>query len=241
MEKTKTPARRAPGRAASLSAPDILRQLKAMADPANVAGMARFGMSARKRLGISMPHLRSMAREAGRDHARALQLWKSGIPEARIMAALTAVPGELTGDQMDAWAGDFDSWDVCDQVCMNLFDRSPLAWQKVGEWSGRDGEYVRRAAFALIACLAWHDREAGDGRFLGFLPLIRDGALDERNYVKKAVSWALRHIGKRNPRLWKAAMKTARELKHLDSKAARWIASDVIRDLEGRRAVKART
>jgi 3-methyladenine DNA glycosylase AlkD len=210
---------------------DVLAQLEAQANPANVAGMARFGIVGEQRLGVAMPDLRRIAKAAGRDHALALGLWQTGIPEARIVAALVDNPLELTEQQMERWVADFQSWDVCDQVCMSLFDKTPLAWQKVFDWAERDAEFVKRAAFALIACLAWHDKRAEDARFIQFLPLFEHAATDERNFVKKAVSWALRTIGKRNPRLNQAAIQAAQEIRQLDSKAARWIAADTLREL----------
>jgi 3-methyladenine DNA glycosylase AlkD len=154
------------------------------------------------------------------------------------VASIIAVPEEMTENEIDSWVDDIASWDVCDQVCMNLFEKTPIARRKIGEWSQRQEEFVRRTAFALIACLAWHDKAAADQVFIDFLPLIERGATDERNFVKKAVSWALRNIGKRNPRLNKAAIQTAREIQRLDSKAAHWIASDAIRELEGEAARK---
>jgi 3-methyladenine DNA glycosylase AlkD len=215
------------------SVDDVLAELHAKANPDNVAGMARFGIVGAQRLGVSMPDLRRIAKAAGRDHQLALALWRTGIPEARIVAALVDQPGQVTEQQMDDWAAEFEAWDVCDQVCMNLFDKTPLAWQKVRDWAERDEEFVRRAAFALLACLAWHDKAAGDERFVELLLLIARAATDQRNYVKKAVSWALRTIGKRNAQLNQAAIQTARELQQLDAKAARWIAADALRELEG--------
>jgi 3-methyladenine DNA glycosylase AlkD len=212
---------------------DVLAELHARANPDNVAGMARFGIVGAQRLGISMPELRRIAKTAGRDHQLALALWRTGIPEARIVAALVDQPGQLTEQQMDDWVADFEAWDVCDQVCMNLFDKTPLAWKKVRDWAERDEEFVKRAAFALLACLAWHDKTAADERFVELLPLIERAAIDQRNYVKKAVSWALRTIGKRNAQLNQAAIQVARELQQLDGKAARWVANDALRELEG--------
>jgi 3-methyladenine DNA glycosylase AlkD len=209
-----------------------LERIRAKARPDQVAGMARFGISGEGRLGLSVPDMRKLAKELGRDHRLALALWKTGIPDARIVAAMVAEPDQLTARQMDAWVKGFDSWDVCDQVCMNLFDKSPLAWEKVVEWSTRDEEFVKRAAYALIACLAWHDKAAADARFVALLPVIVGGATDERNFVKKAVNWALRAIGKRNVRLKRAAIKTAKEIQRLDSKAARWVAADALRELQ---------
>jgi 3-methyladenine DNA glycosylase AlkD len=148
-----------------------------------------------------------------------------------MVASMIADPEKLTEKQMEAWVKDFNSWDVCDQVCQNLFERSPYAWQKVRAWSKREEEFVKRAAFALIACLAWHDREAGDARFIQMLPLIKRAATDDRNFVKKAVNWALRNIGKRNRALNQAAIAAARDIQKTDARAARWIAADALREL----------
>jgi len=214
------------------SVEDVLKKLKAKARPDQVAGMAKYGMVAEERLGVSVPDMRKVSKELGRDHKLALDLWKTRIPEARIVAAMTDEPGKLTEKQMEEWVKDINSWDVCDQVCMNLFEKSPLAWKKILDWSEREEEFVKRAAFALIACLAWHDKRAEDDQFVKLLLLIKRGATDERNFVKKAVNWALRNIGKRNPNLNKAAIESAKEIQQIDSKAARWIASDAIRELE---------
>ena len=220
------------------SVEQILERLQAQARPDQVAGMARYGMTAQGRLGVSIPALRKLAKEVGRDHQLALALWQTGIPEARILAAMIDDPRELTGEQMESWVRDLDSWDVCDQVCMNLFEKTPLAWPKIRAWAEREEEFVKRAAFALIACLAWHDRQAPDEPFIALLPVLKRGATDERNYVKKAVNWALRNIGKRNPRLNQAAIETAQEIQQMDSQAARWIASDAIRELESQAVQK---
>jgi 3-methyladenine DNA glycosylase AlkD len=182
--------------------------------------------------------MRRIAKETGKDHALALKLWRTGIPDAQIVAALVGEPDKLTDAQMEEWVKDFNSWDVCDQVCMNLFDKSPLATPKIHEWSVRDEEFVKRAAYALIACVAWHDKDAHDNMFIQLFPVIKRGATDERNYVKKSVSWALRHIGKRNIQLNKAAIEIAEEIKRMDSKAARWIASDTLRELKSENVKK---
>ena len=213
---------------------DLLAILQAVARPDQLPGMQRYGMNIQNRLGVSIPELRTIARQVGKQHDLALDLWQSGIAEARILASMLASPGMITGEQMDAWAADFDSWDVCDQVCMNLFEKSPLAWQKVEQWSGRKEEFVRRAAYALLACLAWHDKKASDEDFIRLLPVIRAGQTDERKMVAKAVSWALRNIGKRSPRLHQAALQTAQELLASGSKTARWIGADVQRDLHSK-------
>jgi 3-methyladenine DNA glycosylase AlkD len=222
---------------------EAIRELRALANPANVAGMTRFGINPKGTLGISIPVLRRLARQAGRDHALALALWKTGIHEARILAALVDEPALVTPQQMDRWAADFDSWDVCDGCCSNLFDRTPHAYGKCFEWSSRPEEYVKRAAFALMAALAVHDKQAPDSRFLQFLPVIAREANDDRNFVRKAVNWALRQIGKRNPALRQAAMRCAENLRQMDSRAARWIAADARRELrafKGRPATKRR-
>jgi len=208
-----------------------MKRLKEKARPDQVESMARFGIIGDKRMGVRVPDMRKLAKEIGKDHKLALELWKTGIPDARIVASMVAEPVKLTEEQMEDWVKDFNSWDVCDQVCMNLFDKTPLAWKKVRDWSKRKEEYVKRAAFSLIACLAWHDKTADDSKFMAFLPLIKREATDERNYVKKAVSWALRHIGKRNPALNLAAIAAAKEIKLINSKSARWIASDAFREL----------
>jgi 3-methyladenine DNA glycosylase AlkD len=210
---------------------DLMRRLKDKARPEQLDGMARFGISTKKRLGVSIPDLRALAKEIKKDHDLALKLWDTGIADARILAGMIDEPNKLTGRQMEDWVKDFDSWDVCDQVCMNLFEKTPLARGKIKQWSRRKEEYVKRAAFALIACLAWHDRTAGDSVFTALFSLIKKASTDERNYVKKAVNWALRNIGKRNSDLNRAALKLAKEIIALDSRPARWIASDAIREL----------
>lgn len=212
---------------------EALTKLKAKARPDQLDGMARFAIVGEGRLGLSVPDMRSLAKGLGKDHRLALQLWKTGIPDARIVAAMIAEPEKVTDKLMDEWVKGINSWDVCDQVCMNLFEKTPLAWRKIHDWSGREEEFIKRTAYSLIACLAWHDKEARDGQFIRLLPVIRKGATDERNFVKKAVNWALRNIGKRNVRLNQAAIATAKEIQRLDSKSARWIASDALRELEG--------
>jgi 3-methyladenine DNA glycosylase AlkD len=209
---------------------ETLAALHDKADPERLPGMARYGMTGERRLGVAIPELRQIAKQAGKDHMLALALWQTGLAEARILASMVDLPGAVTEDQMEAWVTDFDAWDVCDQVCMNLFEKTPWAWSKIGEWSTRDEEFVKRAAFALLACLAWHDKDAPDALFLALLPVIEAGATDGRNYVKKAVSWALRNIGKRNPALHAVALETAGRLRASDARPAQWIAGDVIRD-----------
>ena len=217
---------------------DILQQLKSLSDPEAVAGMARFGINPRNTYGVSIPALRKIARETGKDHALALALWQSGIHEARILAGMIDEPEKVTEEQMESWAMDFDSWDVCDQVCSNLFDKTDFAYQKAHEWSGRKEEFVKRAGFVLMAALAVHDKRAGDEKLLEFLNIIKREAVDDRNFVKKAINWALRQIGKRNLNLNNAAIETAKKIQEIDSKAARWIASDTLRELTGEKVQK---
>ena len=214
------------------SVKDVLDKLQSKARPEQLKGMAKYGMTVEQRLGVSVPDMRKLAKEIGRDHKLALDLWRTGIAEARIMAGMVGYPAKLTEEQMEEWVKDINSWDVCDQVCMNLFEKNQLAWQTIIDWSEREEEFVKRTAFSLIACLAWHDKKASDEKFIELLPVITRASTDERNFVKKAVNWALRNIGKRNLNLNKAAINTAKEIQRLDSKAARWIAADAIRELE---------
>jgi 3-methyladenine DNA glycosylase AlkD len=212
---------------------EIIQKIKSLANSENVAGMARFGINTRNTYGVSIPVLRKMAREIGKDHELALELWESGIHEARLLACLIDRPDMVTGEQMENWVQDFDSWDVCDVCCGHLFDRTALAYQKAREWSEREEEFVKRAGFTLMAALSVHDKKASDEAMSEFLPMIKREAVDERNFVKKAVNWALRQIGKRNLKLNEMAVKTAGEIKQIDSKSARWIAGDAIRELTG--------
>ncbi|MDH5702605.1 MAG: DNA alkylation repair protein [Aigarchaeota archaeon] len=214
------------------SVEEILKKLKSKAMPDRLEEMGRYGMVAERRFGVSVPEMRKIAKELGKNHKLALRLWRTGILEARIVAAMIDDPEKLTEKQMEDWVKDINSWDVCDQVCMNLFEKTQLAWKKILDWVKREEEFVKRTAFALIACLAWHDKEAEDEKFIRLFPVIKHGAMDERDLVKKAVNWALRNIGKRNPNLNKAAIKAAKEIQRIDSKAARWIASDAIKELE---------
>jgi 3-methyladenine DNA glycosylase AlkD len=214
----------------------VIDTLRSLANPANVAGMARYGISPTGTLGVSMPVLRKMAKEIGRRHDLADELWRSAIHEARILAALIDDPGKVTDKQMERWVLDIDSWDICDQLCSNLFSRTALAREKAATWSGRPETFVKRAGFVLMACLAVHDKEADDSVFDEFLPLIIREAGDDRNFVKKAVNWALRQIGKRNPVLNRLSVETAGEIQKMSAKSARWIAADAIPELTDEKA-----
>jgi 3-methyladenine DNA glycosylase AlkD len=209
----------------------VLTELKAHANPSNVEGMAKFGITSKKVLGISAPVLKEMAKEIGKNHSLAAALWKSGILEVRILAAFVEEPGRVTQTQMDRWVKDFDSWAVCDGVCLHLFVKTPHAHKKAVRWSKDEREFVKRAGFTLMACLAVHNKDASDREFEKYFALIRRAAVDERNFVKKAVNWALRQIGKRNALLNKKAIRVAEQIRRIDSKSARWIATDALREL----------
>jgi len=215
-----------------MNSQQILDQLKSLANPANVAGMARYGINPRNTYGVSIPILRQIAKDEGKNHRLALELWASEIHEARILATLIDSHEWVTEEQMESWVLDFDSWDICDQCCQNLFGWSQFARVKAAEWTVREEEFVRRAGFVLITRMCINDKKAPDEQFEAFFPVILDQSADERNLVKKAVSWALRTIGKRNLSLNRKAIDVALKMREKDSRSARWIASDVIRELE---------
>lgn len=194
--------------------------------------MPRYGISATKAFGVSMANLQKLAKITGRDHDFALALWKTGWYEARMLAALVDEPERITPSQMDQWCRDFDNWAICDTVCFHLFDRSPHAYRKVEQWANRRDEFVKRGAFALMASLALHDKKANDDQFSKWFPIIEGGANDERNFVKKSVSWALRGIAKRNAKLKASAITLAERLAGSSQSAARWVGKDVLRDLK---------
>ena len=216
---------------------EIIKQLESLENPVNIAGMARFGIVAKKAFGVSAPVLKNLAGEIKKKtddrHQLALELWKSGIHEARIIAYLIADPKKVTPEQMDSWARDFDNWAICDGACGHLFCKTEFAYEKVFEWSAREEEFVKRAGIVLMAWLAVHDKKADDARLAQFLPVLESKADDERNFVKKAVNWSLRQIGKRNANLHKLAVETAERIKARNTRAARWIASDALRELTG--------
>ncbi len=210
---------------------ETVERLLALGDPKAAEGAARYGIDVPGLLGVSAPALRKLAKEIGTDHRLAGQLWRTGIHDARLLAALIDDPAKVTADQMERWARDFNSWAVCDTACGCLFDKTLYAWDQAAEWSRRGPEYVKRAGFVLMATLAVHDKKASDERFESFLPLIVEQAHDDRNFVKKGVNWALRQIGKRNRRLNELAIQTAHKIRALDTRSARWIASDALREL----------
>ncbi len=205
--------------------------MRTFARPGAVEGMARYGIRSAQVLGVPMPDLRRTARTIGRDHGLALALWATGIHDARILATLVADPLALTASDLETWANDLDNWAVTDALCLNLLAGAPGAFALVRRWALRDEEFVRRAAFSLAAVLAVHAKDDPDRVFLSLLPLVEKGARDERNGVKKAVNWALRQIGKRSLALNAAAVETARTIHALGTPAARWIATDALREL----------
>jgi 3-methyladenine DNA glycosylase AlkD len=220
-------------------ADEIVERLRSLGNPANLPGMARYGIDVSHAVGVTIPVLRGIARETGTDHDLALGLWRTEVHEARILASMVDDPALVGVRQMDAWARDFDSWDLCDQVCGNLFDRTARAMDRIPVWAGRRETFVRRAAFATMAGITVHRRDVSDDHLRSFLPLIEAAADDDRNYVRKAVSWALRQIGKRNLVLNADAVATAERIRERGTRSARWIASDVQRELTND-AVRAR-
>ena len=210
---------------------EIIRDFKSQYNKNNLEGMARYGINTEKAFGVSMPYLRKMGKAIGKNSGLALELWNTGYHEARILATIIAEPGKVTLKQMEQWSSDFDSWDVCDQCCNNLFVDTPYAYKKAVQWSKQKKEFKKRAGFVLMAVLAVHSKELDYNAFISMLEIIKREAGDERNFVKKAVNWALRQIGKRNADLHKAAIKTAEEILEMDSKAAKWIARDALKEL----------
>ncbi len=210
---------------------DILEELKSLSSPKAIEGMAKYGITPEKTYGVSIPNLRKIAKGIGTDHEVAQRLWASGIREARILASMIDDPEMVTEEQMESWVKDFDYWEICDQCCQNLFGRTKFAYQKAIEWSSNDKEFIKRAGFALMARLAVGDKRADDRQFERFLPIINREASDSRNFAKKAVNWALRQIGKRNLNLNRKAIEAAREIQKIDSRSAKWVASDAIREL----------
>ena len=219
----------------------IIKRLEEFARADALPGMARYGIDIDHCLGVSLPNIRKIAREVGRDHGRdndvAAALWRTGIHDARLLATMVAVPGSTTLTEADAWARDFRSWDLCDQACINLFRRTKFAHDLPARWYMREEEFVRRTAYSMIATLAVHDKKAPDERFTGYFALLEAAADDPRNFVKKAVNWALRQIGKRNQALNTAACDFARTLQARDTKPARWIAADALRELESEKTL----
>jgi 3-methyladenine DNA glycosylase AlkD len=212
----------------------ILADLENLGDRNNTAGMQQFGIQAENALGVRIPELRKYAAKLGKNHTLALILWENPVHEAKLLATLIDEYPKVTAEQMEAWAYDFYSWDICDGACNNLFDKTPYAWNKAREWTKRSEEFVKRAGFVLMATLSVHDKKASDEPFMAFLPYIEQEAYDDRNFVKKAVNWALRSIGKRNKTLNAEAIQCAQRIYQQKTKSARWIASDALRELQSK-------
>lgn len=215
---------------------DIIEKLKSLENIKNIAGMKRFGITAKKALGVSAPVLKELAKDIKKQtenrHELALGLWETEYHEARILACLIDNPQEVSEKQMDAWARDFDNWAICDGACGHLFCRTQFAYEKAFEWAESEKEFVKRSGLVLPAWLAVHDKKAADEKIAGFLPLLERHAGDERNFIKKAVNWSLRQIGKRNLNLNLLAVATAENIKLQNTKSARWIAADALRELK---------
>lgn len=219
---------------------DALRWLERRGTKRNRDGMARYAIVAPKVYGVSMSTMQQLAERLGRDHELALALWETGWYEARMLCSFVDEPERVTAAQMDRWARDFDNWAICDTLCFHLFDRTPHAWRKIESWSKRREEFVKRAGFALLASVALHDRKASDAPFLRSLALIEREAADERNFVKKALSWALRAVGRRNTALQSASIDVARRLAARPEPSSRWVGKDALRALERPLRVTAR-
>jgi 3-methyladenine DNA glycosylase AlkD len=213
----------------------ILKRLHTLAEPTRLEYLQRFGINTTNALGISIPQLRDLAKNIKKNHSLALELWDSGIHDARLLATMIDIPSQVDESQMEQWTLDFDSWDLCDQCCSNLFDKTNHAYEKALEWSKRTEEFVKRAGFVLMAALAVHDKEMDDTGFEQFFPAIVAQCTDERNFVKKAVNWALRGIGKRNKRLNEKAILLAQQLLEKEDATAKWIARDALRELTSER------
>jgi len=213
-------------------------ELKRLGEKKNVEGMARFGIRARKVFGVSKPKLDELAKKIGKNHELGMKLWKTGIHDARILGALISEPEMVDAKQMDRWVKDFDNWDVCDGTCCHLFVLGAPAWKKAFDWTRRKREFEKRAGFALAAFLAVHDKRAADAVYEEFLKVIEREAWDDRNFVRKGVNWALRNVGKRNLRLNRAAIATAERIRRQDTRAARWIAADALRELRSKAVQK---
>lgn len=216
----------------------ILEKLKSMSSPSSLEGMARYGINTDKAFGVSIPNLRMLAKQSGKDHSLALDLWKLDYHETKILASMIDDPKIVTEKQMEEWIRDFGSWDICDQTCNNLFGKTSMAFDKSFQWCRRDEEFVKRAGFVLMAVLAVHDKKREDKDFEQFLNEIYLGSNDDRVYVKKAVNWALRQIGKRNLTLNKKAIETAENIQKLNYKSAKWIANDAIRELHDPKIIR---
>ena len=237
-QPTKVKAKQSPNTGSGQTVDDVLAALKRLSSKRYRDGMARFAIPADNALGVPVGDMRKLAKKIGKDHELALALWETNVYEARMMACFVDDPAQVTAAQMDRWCREFDSWVICDTACFALFDRTPFAWKKVNQWATRKEEFVKRAAFALLASLVAHDKQATDEQFAAGLALIEQAADDDRNFVKKGVNWALRCIGKRNVALNAAAIAVSQRLAEQESAAARWIGKDALRELSSAAVLK---
>ena len=221
---------------------EIIERLKSSSNPKSLAGMAKFGIDPDRALGVRIPELRELAKDLRKRvenrHTLAQKLWERKIRETMIVAGMIAEPKMTTEKLLDEWVKDFYDWEVCDQTCMNLFEKTPFAYNKAVQWSYRDEEYVKRAGYVMMARLAVSDKGADDEKFIKFFPDIKRGATDQRHIVKKAVNWAIRQIGKRNLKLNKRAVELSLEIQEIDSTAARWIAKDALKELNSNAVIE---
>ena len=217
-----------------MTAEQVLLELKELGNPTekNLAGMRRFGIQFTTAYCVGVPNLRKYAKKLKYDHTLAQALWESDVHDAKLLAPMIDDPAKVTKSQMEKWVKDFSSWDICDGCCGTLFDKTPYAFERAEQWSKRNDEFVKRAGFVLMAELSVHDKTAPDEKFIPFFPAIMREAWDDRNFVRKAVNWALRQIGKRNKQLNKEAIKIAKQILLQDTKSARWIANDALRELQ---------
>ncbi len=216
----------------------VLEALQRLSTRKDRDNLARFGITASNAVGVSMANIQKVAKRLGKNHELAGALWSTGVYEARMLACFVEEPERVTSAQMDRWRSGFDNWGICDTACFVLFDRTPHAWKKVDQWARLSDEFGKRAAFALLACLAGHDKTSGDGEFARRLALVEKGAEDERNFVKKGVSWALRMLGRRSVELNAAAVAVARRLAESESAAARWVGRGAVKELTSAAVVK---
>jgi len=221
-----------------MNSKNVLKDLKSMGKEKNIRGMGKFGIKTENNLGVSVTDIRKYSKKIGKDHGLALDLWKTGIRDARMLAACIEDPEKVTESQIEDWVKDFDSWDICDHCCGHLIDKTSFSYKKAKEWAKREKEFEKRAGFALIAWLALHDKKVNDKEFEKFFPLIKSESIDNRNFVKKAISWALRNIGKRNLKINKKAVELAKEIKKIDAVSSKWIANDVIKELTSGKIIK---
>lgn len=217
---------------------EIVGRLELLSTPENIEGMARFGITPEKTYAVRIPELRKIAKETGKNHEMALKLWALDFRETKILACMIEDPEMVSSAQMNEWALEFDYWEICDQCCMNLFSKTKFAYEKIFEWGKHEEEFVKRAAFSLLAVLAVHDKKQSDEQFEQYFPLLISASTDNRNFVKKSVNWALRSIGKKNSSLNKSSIDLAEEILAINTKSSKWIASNALKELRSEKVRK---